>query len=150
MELAGISTFYRTPPLPAPGADPQSVARDPDFFNGVLALRLTLTPGELRELLARIEEGLGRVREENRYAPRAMDLDLLLHTGEPGALHKDVRRRPWVALPLAELAPGLPLPPDGTPARELAASFPGPGGEEDQEITHALRTAFLLPGEAAE
>ncbi len=141
--LTRISTFYRTPPLPAPGTDPATVAEDPDFYNGVLELRTTLPPQHLRKLLSRIEEGLGRVREEDRYAPRVMDLDLLFHTDDPEVLHEDVRRRPWVAIPLGELAPELPLPPDGAPALKVGRAFSDPGGEVELELTHLLRSTLL-------
>ena len=156
--ILGISTFYRTPPLPAPGAPQSSVEDDPDFLNGVLEIRTTFSPEEVEALLTETEDALGRVRSGDKYAPRTIDLDLLLYlpenedepgdTGqEPGrtSAHPDIRTRPWVAWPLWELAPELLLPPDDTPLREIAALFPGPGGEPEADFTQQLRATFHSP-----
>lgn len=156
LEILGISTFYRTLPLPAPGAPQTSVEDDPDFLNGVLEIRTTFSPEEVEAFLTETEDALGRVRSGDKYAPRTMDLDLLLyfpeHKNEPGhtgpepaqaPAHPDIRTRAWVAWPLWELAPELLLPPDDTPLREVVAGFPGPGGEPEADLTKELRAAFL-------
>ena len=155
--LTGISTIYRTPALPHP--NPSNLAAhqsDPDFLNGVLEIRTEMARSELEELLGQIEDALGRIRTEDRYAPRTMDLDVLLHLpegGHPSSLepegfsggtpHPDVLTRAWVALPLFELAPDLTLPPESTPLAEIAASFDGPGGLPETGFTTELRTRFL-------
>ena len=156
LEILGISTFYRTLPLPAPGAPQSSVEDDPDFLNGVLEIRTTFSPEEVEALLTETEDALGRNRSGDKYAPRTMDLDLLLYlpenedepggTGqEPGqaSTHPDIRTRAWVAWPLWELAPEVLLPPNDTPLREIAAVFPGPGGEPEADLTRELRAAYL-------
>lgn len=140
VEITGISTFYRTPPLPVPGASPESVARDPDFLNGVVEIRTSVSPERLAEILETIEAALGRVRTEEKYAPRTLDLDLLLYDG--ARAHPDIRSRPWVALPLLELDQDLALPPDGTPLRSIAGRFQGPGGEVDRTLTRELRVRY--------
>ena len=164
VEITGISTFYRTPPLPAPGASPDSVAGHPEFLNGVVEIRTLRSPEEITEVLGNIENALGRVRTQDKYAPRTLDLDLLVYRREPGQeggdvekrmqephvygdtgppAHPDVRSRAWVALPLLELAPELELPPDGEPLREVARQFETPGGTVDREMTKLLRRRFL-------
>ncbi|MFO8174186.1 MAG: 2-amino-4-hydroxy-6-hydroxymethyldihydropteridine diphosphokinase [Longimicrobiales bacterium] len=143
VEITGISTFYRTPPLPAPGEPAESVARDPDFLNGVVEIRTAVSPERLAEILETIEAALGRVPTENRYAPRTLDLDLLLYDGTRA--HPDIRSRPWVALPLLELDQDLTLPPDGTPLRSIAGQFQGPGGEVQRALTRELRLRYC-PG----
>lgn len=152
IELTGISTFYRTPPLPAPGASISSVADDPDFLNGVLEIRTTFSPEEVEGTLAGIEQAESRIRSGDKYAPRTLDLDLLLCVPlgrevvpeeQPFPAHDDIRTRAWVALPLFELAPELLLPPDGTPLAEVAETFPGAGGVADRGFTRSLRSAFL-------
>lgn len=178
LTITGISTFYRTPPLPAPGRDAASVADDPDFLNGVIELLTDLSPQALSERLTAIEDTLGRDRGADKYSPRRLDLDLLIFeprtemTGPddttpwtPGARpesrakkpememtrgsltpyppHPDLRTRPWVALPLLELAPEIRLPPDGTPLRVVAERFSGPGGEPTADFTARLRRRFL-------
>src|SRR3990170_4754101 len=72
VRLLGISTFYQTKPIDRPD--------QPPFYNGVIEIETELPPGELKHsLLRRIERELGRVRTEDKHAPRAIDLDLLLY-----------------------------------------------------------------------
>lgn len=153
VEVSGISTFYRTRALPAPGATRRSPGKEPDYLNGVLALRTTLDPAALCRALEDIEAALGRVRTNEKFISRTMDLDLLLFlppgvwetTSPPDIprLHPEVRSRPFVAIPLMELAPDLLLPPDGTPLKEVAATFAGPGGDAESTFTERLRARFL-------
>jgi len=161
--LTGISTFYRTEPLsdPEDSTSPLHVVLqdfDPDFLNGVLEIRTLHSSDELLALFEGIERALGRERPGNRYAPRTMDLDLLLfgretedeakpiwqEIGPVGFLaHSDIESRPFVAHPLLELAPDLILPPHGMPLRALTASFDTPGGEPKTLFTEVLRSRFL-------
>ena len=120
--ILGISTFYRTPALDRP--------EDPPYVNGVVEVGDALGPVDLKELLQRIERALGRVRAADRYAPRTMDLDLLIHGDQvlsSDALvlpHPDIRERRFVAIPLLELAPDLTLPHSATPLRSVVSSLP--------------------------
>jgi len=150
--LEGISTFYRTAPLSPPGSpDPTAHRSDPEFLNGVLEIRTRLDLGELEEFLSTIEVELGRTRTQDKYAPRTMDMDVLLYLplegpGTPPP-HPDLLTRAWVALPLLELAPDLLLPPDGRPLAEVATAFDDGGGAPENGITADLRLRFL-PGKS--
>ena len=144
VHVTGISTFYRTPPLPGPGAREQ----DPDYLNGVLEVRTLLTREELTALLVGIELRLGRRRTGGRFASRTLDVDILLYLAAdapPLPAHPDVLTRAFVALSLLELAPELHLPPDGRPLAEEAARFSDPGGEAEVAFTLELRNHFLPP-----
>jgi 2-amino-4-hydroxy-6-hydroxymethyldihydropteridine diphosphokinase len=116
------SRLYRTP---AWGRTDQ-----PDFINAVAALDTALGPQALLAALLGLERAAGRVRDPaERWGPRALDLDLLLHgdavldlpagDGPAGALpalqlpHPQMHLRAFVLAPLAELAPGLVLPGHG-------------------------------------
>lgn len=133
-------------------------AADPDFLNGVLEIRTRLSAPELLERFAQIENALGRTRMGNRYAPRPMDLDLLLfgldqgpganpewkEISPEGALaHRDIQKRGFVALPLLELAPDLLLPPHRIPLQALALSFGTPGGKAEETLSDNLRSRFI-------
>lgn len=163
--LTSISTFFRTAALrdprdstSPPGQELQDL--DPDFLNGVLEIRTDLSPTELLARFAETERTLGRRRPGNRWAPRTIDLDLLLYglededgsdpiwqeIGPTGFLsHPDIEGRPFVAHPLLELAPNLMLPPYRTPLRACAANFETPGGRPETVFTESLRSRFVIP-----
>lgn len=151
--LEAISTFYRTAPLPG-----HSGAEGADFLNGVVEIQTGMDANQLETSLREVEQRLGRVRTGNPYGPRTLDLDLLIflpNSFPPSAagslparggsrpVHPDVTRRPFVALPLLELAPELVLPPDGPSLRSVAEGFDGPGGEAQTAFTLLLRAHFL-------
>lgn len=83
----------------------------PDFINLVVGFRSDLPLESLLAVLHRIEAACGRGRTAPKWAPRRMDLDLLLYgdvVGEfPGATlpRPDLVRRAFMLGPLAELAP---------------------------------------------
>jgi 2-amino-4-hydroxy-6-hydroxymethyldihydropteridine diphosphokinase len=116
--VVAVSSTYQNPAL---GTEPQ-----PDFLNAVACLRTALSPPEVRNLLRRIERDLGRTRTLDKYAPRTIDLDLSLYgsltatDGEMTLPHPDVLSRAHVAVPLAEIAPGLRHPVTGEPLPEIA------------------------------
>ena len=148
--LTGISTLYWTPPLAPPGREDEDrgtgQAPHPDFLNGVLEITTQLSPAELEEELHAIEEALGRVRTTDRYAPRPMDLDLLVYL-PPGGEHAPpppaLLPRPWVALPLQELAPDLRFVHADLSIQEVAGAFSDPGGTPALGLTRGLRARFL-------
>ncbi|MCP4600391.1 MAG: 2-amino-4-hydroxy-6-hydroxymethyldihydropteridine diphosphokinase [Proteobacteria bacterium] len=117
--VKAISTFYRTPPLKRPNQS--------KFINGVWKITTTRSPEEMKfDVLRRIEKELGRDRTEDTHAPRSIDLDLILYGDEiveESDLHipdPDIRRRPFIAIPLLELAPDLTWP----NTDECLSSFP--------------------------
>ncbi len=95
-------------------------------------------------MLSGIDREEGRERTADRFAPRPLDLDLLLHgdtvSNAPGLPlpHPDVTGRRFVALPLLELAPDLVLPGSGIALREIAGSLPPFPMEPLPGLTRAL------------
>jgi len=88
----------------------------PDFLNFVVELPVEGPPGALKAELERIEGLCGRPRYALKWAPRTMDLDILLF-GEavievPGLVVPRPQLLHWAFMlgPLAELAPGAPHP----------------------------------------
>jgi len=83
----------------------------PDFLNAGAVLATSLAPMEIRERLRAIESALGRVRGEDKFAPRTIDLDLCLfgdRVMDDGVLvlpHPEVTEQAYVAGPLAEIDP---------------------------------------------
>lgn len=88
----------------------------PDFVNAVAAILTTLTPSELLVELQAIENRRGRDRDEARWGPRVIDLDLLVYSGEEidepalSVPHPGISERNFVLLPLGEIAPDLVIP----------------------------------------
>jgi 2-amino-4-hydroxy-6-hydroxymethyldihydropteridine diphosphokinase len=98
-----------------------------DFLNAVVEVNSTLEPLELLDACLDVEQQLGRSRSGEGWAPRTIDLDLLIYAGvtvQEARLtlpHPRIAERDFVAVPLADLAPELDI--SGRSARELAAGL---------------------------
>lgn len=112
------SGFYRTPPW--------GVTDQAEFVNAVAEIETTLTPRVLLHELLRIEIEAGRIRGEQRWGPRLIDLDLLLYGAtqiDEDSLrvpHPRMLERAFVLVPLSELEPSLNLPDHGELSSLLA------------------------------
>lgn len=101
-----------------------------DFVNLVLAVD---TDDDVHTVIARLHEAearCGRARHAPKWAPRSMDLDILLYGDrvceEPGLVlpRPDLVRRAYMLGPAAELAPDMVHPALGATLRELWSRFP--------------------------
>jgi 2-amino-4-hydroxy-6-hydroxymethyldihydropteridine diphosphokinase len=106
---------------------PYGFTDQPNFLNAALLLDTPLAAKALlTEAIATIEDALGRVRKKNKNAPRTIDLDLVLFNREVlqlGWRHipaPEVETRPFVAIPLAEIAPDYVHPESGQTLRQIA------------------------------
>jgi 2-amino-4-hydroxy-6-hydroxymethyldihydropteridine diphosphokinase len=106
--IDATSRFYRTAAIGRPDQEP--------YANGVWRAETELPPRELRILLRETEHRLGRVRTNDKFAARTIDLDILLYD-ELIAVEEDLRlpdphilERAFLAACLLELNPGLRLP----------------------------------------
>ncbi|EKL9961335.1 2-amino-4-hydroxy-6-hydroxymethyldihydropteridine diphosphokinase [Vibrio parahaemolyticus] len=115
-EFVRASSLYSSTPM-----GPQN---QPDYINAVVAIKTNLTPLELLDCTQAIEQEQGRVRKDERWGPRTLDLDIVLYGNEVInserliVPHYGMREREFVLYPLAEIAPSLQLP-DGTEVSEL-------------------------------
>jgi 2-amino-4-hydroxy-6-hydroxymethyldihydropteridine diphosphokinase len=97
------SSVLETDPV---GGPPQG-----KFLNAVWEIETALSPQKLREELYQIEAELGR-KHTVRNAPREIDLDILFFgervLKEAGLEipHPRLHKRPFVLVPLCEIAPG--------------------------------------------
>lgn len=100
-----------------------------DFINVVAAFDTELKVRAVVSELQRIEGMCGRERDAPKWAPRSMDLDILLYGDrvgdEPGLVlpRPDLLRRAYMLGPMAELAPGFHHPTRGLTVGELWAAF---------------------------
>lgn len=120
------SPFYRTAPF--------GPVAQPDFVNAVAGLLTTLEPEALHTGLRGLEQRLGRRPPRERWGPREIDLDLLVHgtavrgTAELTLPHPGIPQRDFVLYPLRDIAPDLLVPGLGA-VRELAARVDDRGAE---------------------
>lgn len=88
----------------------------PDFHNAAVELGTELEAPELRQRLRAIEDDLGRVRHNDRFASRTIDLDLVLFgervepAGPPVLPDPDLLCFAHAIIPVAELDPTRLLP----------------------------------------
>lgn len=107
-EVVNVSSLYLSQPM-----GPQDQDK---YINAVLALTTSLTALELLDALQTIENNAGRVRKENRWGARILDLDIILYGNDIidnerlTVPHYGMKDREFVLLPLAEISPELILP----------------------------------------
>jgi 2-amino-4-hydroxy-6-hydroxymethyldihydropteridine diphosphokinase len=115
-----FSSWYRNPAVGFQGDD---------FINFVAGFSSDLPVHEVVRNLQAIETLCGRPRGAPRWAPRSMDLDILLYDAlicdEPKLKlpRPDLLKRAFMLGPLAELAPELMHPTAGMTIRELWSRF---------------------------
>lgn len=139
--IRGISTVYLTEAVNRP--------KQPPYYNCVVEIQTQSPPGELRDVLRDIEANLGRVRSEDKYAARTIDLDLILY-GDATIESEDLRlpdpeilKRPFLAIPLQELAPDLVLPGSGTSIAQIVSTLPVKNMKSLEKYTRLLRESFV-------
>ncbi len=122
--VLNLSTVYLTLPIGRP--------EQASYYNCIAAIETGLSPADLKRVLRTIENRLGRTRSSDAFAPRPIDLDLLLY--DDLVLHDeglelpdpDILRRSFLAQGLHELAPELILPGTGTGIAEIAHRLADP------------------------
>jgi len=101
------STCYRNPAFGFKGAD---------FLNAVAGFDTGASADQVLADLHDIELRCGRRRDDPKWAPRAMDIDLLLYgdtvaeTADYRLPRPDLLRRSYMLAPLAQIAPELRHP----------------------------------------
>jgi len=103
--VVAVSPVYETEPVGGPSGQQR-------YLNIVVELDTDLTPRELLGVCHRLEAAADRVRGE-RWGPRTLDVDILLHESgpidEPDLVvpHPRMYERRFVMAPLADIAPDL-------------------------------------------
>lgn len=113
-----LSSVYRSRAAGFTGAD---------FLNLVLGFATRETPAAIVAELERLHAAAGRVRGAARFAPRTLDLDLLLYgdrvCASPPIPRRDITEYSFVLGPLAEIAPQLRHPVSGATMAGLWEHF---------------------------
>lgn len=125
VRIVAASPIYETEPV---GVKPE-YANLP-YLNAVLIVETTREVELLRRDLANIENGAGRVRGSDKFAPRTLDIDILyagdekLATATLNVPHPRWAERRFVVQPLADVRPALVLPGTEETVVELLEKIP--------------------------
>lgn len=114
-----VSNVYRSKSLGFEGDD---------FLNLVVGVETDASPAEVCETIADIHELANRKRSDTGFAPRTLDIDLLLYDdlvsdSPPTLPRSDVLKYSFVLGPLAEIAPKLRHPVTGRTIEEHWSEF---------------------------
>ncbi len=138
MRVTRVSTFYQT--------EPEGRPEQPPFYNGVLEVETEMPARELKGALRGIEAELGRERGEDKYAPRTIDLDILLCVVMIADQYQGVLvespgiwERGYVVVPLSELLPDLWAREPRVRLRDLAKRLRGRKMKALKRYTKRLR-----------
>lgn len=117
LKIITVSKVYETEPWPS-----EKEAGPRWFLNQVIKIKTSLNPQELLSLCQLTEKAMGRERTDP-YAPRVIDIDILLYGNEVIDLpnftlpHPHLFERRFVLIPLLEINPDLKDPVSGRPLK---------------------------------
>ena len=109
-EILQISQVWESKPVGTTGNH---------YLNACLKFKTALGQSELKKNVTRpIEDQLGRERGEDKFAPRSMDIDVILFDDEP--VNDDVWELAFVVMPLADIYPEYRETKSGESVLEIA------------------------------
>jgi 2-amino-4-hydroxy-6-hydroxymethyldihydropteridine diphosphokinase len=122
VHVEAVSALYESPPQPP--------APPPAYLNAVCRVTTELAPRALLRHIKRIEREMGR-KSARRWAPRPIDLDIVLYddriVGERDLIvpHPRLAERAFVLQPLLDLDPELRQPLTGERLADVLAQLQG-------------------------
>jgi 2-amino-4-hydroxy-6-hydroxymethyldihydropteridine diphosphokinase len=125
--IVAVSSVWESAPFGSHGAN---------FLNAAVLLETELSATEIyQQAIVEVERQLGRVRDpHDKNAPRTIDVDLSFFNRDvfEWAGHRipdpDIVKRPFVAIPLAELDPDYLHPTEQRRLADIAASWQSKSG----------------------
>jgi len=114
-------------------SQPMGPAGQPDYLNAVVLLGADMEAETLLQHLQRIEKQHGRIRTEEHWGPRTLDLDLIayndtaMQTKHLTLPHPHMHERMFVLQPLCDIRPNWRHPVLKQTARELLESLAATG-----------------------
>ncbi|MBU1865284.1 MAG: GTP cyclohydrolase I FolE [Actinobacteria bacterium] len=132
--VLAVSRIYRSAAVGPAG--------QPEFHNAAVLIETGLEPLALRTELRRVEAVLGRERTGDKYAPRTIDLDIVMIEGMAteiegaGIPDPDIARFAHLAVPMADIAPEWPEPSTGFTLRQIADRLAAE--QEIRPMTHEI------------
>jgi 2-amino-4-hydroxy-6-hydroxymethyldihydropteridine diphosphokinase len=129
-KLSGISHITCSPIYETAAVGVRPEYQDMAYLNAVLVVTAAIEPKVLSDAIHAIEDDLGRVRTEDQFAPRPIDIDIL-YAGETLSEDDDLTlphprwaERRFVVQPLADVRPDLVFPGDNSTVREVLSQLP--------------------------
>ena len=119
------SPIYETTPV-----DVKPEYQDMAYLNSVVILESELPLESWLSYIGKIETNLGRVRQEDRNAPRPIDIDIIyagnqiIDSGGLEVPHPRWAERRFVVQPLCDVRPTLVLPETHEPVTAVLRSLP--------------------------
>ena len=142
--MEAVSRAYQSQPLGG--------RKQPEFLNAAVLLALGEEPAALRILLREVEKALDRVRTEDKYAARTIDLDLVLLGDrvdpEFPLPDPDILIHEHLAVPLAELDPDFCHPITHEALGAIAARLRSEGLQPHEEVSQHLSVILAEAGRA--
>jgi len=109
-EIQRVSNVWESEPVGAEG---------PNYLNVCVLFNSTFMQKELKkEILLPIEAQLGRKRSSDKFAPRPMDIDIVLFDNHPTS--DSFWDLAFVVVPLADIYPNYRIPVTGKTVLEIA------------------------------
>jgi len=113
IQINNQSSLWETKPIGTEGDN---------FFNLALSVSTSLDFDQLKfEVLRKIEGHLGRIRVSDKYAPRTIDIDVILDGNM--IVDNNIWQLAYVAVPVSELVPGLIYPETNQTLEAVAAKL---------------------------
>ncbi|PTX55265.1 2-amino-4-hydroxy-6-hydroxymethyldihydropteridine diphosphokinase [Melghirimyces profundicolus] len=141
VRITRLSSLYETAPV--------GYLNQPDFLNACAEVKTDRSPDELLQVLLGVERDLHRVRTV-RWGPRTIDLDLLLYGDAVirrenlTVPHPRMTERPFVLLPLAEIAGDVPVPGTGRTVARWAEEAGEPEGVK--KLPYSIPLPYVTEG----
>ena len=97
-------------------------AEGPNYLNACISFVCSLSPSGLKEqVISPIEQALGRIRTGNKFAPRTMDIDIVIFDNR--SCDDKYWEQAFVVVPLAEIYPTFKNPVLQEPIHVTAERF---------------------------
>jgi 2-amino-4-hydroxy-6-hydroxymethyldihydropteridine diphosphokinase len=91
----------------------------PDFLNSAIVVETQLLENDLKyQVLRKLEKELGRVRTKDKYAPRPIDLDIIIFDDQ--VVDLNLWKRSFISSPISDLYPDLRHPSNNKTLLEIS------------------------------
>ncbi len=137
VKILAVSDHYITAPIGTGGGD---------FINGVWQIEADIEPEDLKyNVLRDVEKSLGRVRSDDKFIPREIDLDLIIYGDR--VINRDylilpdsdILKRNFIAFPLFQLCENLVIPGYNRSLKTVVCNLDFSGMKLCEEVTGILK-----------